>query len=316
MALDHYVSQVHLRNFYSTDFEMKRMYAIRKDNLRQFAPDAKSVCRIEENSTNPFLEDTRIVEEFLRTIEGKYNKSIKNIEYYRIDKESIYVISGFISYIMSCSPTGIRIFSKPIEEMVKTGTKILEEKGLLPQTPSEMGGLNFQDLTSERKIKLNINPKYTQSIGIQNILKRVSIFGNSSWEILRNKIHKNPFFTSDYPIGIEETDDPRVVNWIVPLSPILAIRIRPNINQARKKVDFDFPEFKIRDLELRRQEVIQLNRLLVRCADNMIFYSENLKWIKSFIQNNRSFRADCRTSKIPTENGEFLIFQQRISRTK
>jgi hypothetical protein len=51
MPLDHYVSQVHLRKFYSPVLG-DRMYAIRKSNLKAFTPNSQSVCRIEDGSTN------------------------------------------------------------------------------------------------------------------------------------------------------------------------------------------------------------------------------------------------------------------------
>jgi hypothetical protein len=54
MALDHYVSQVHLKNFYSPALN-GMMYAIRKSDLKRFQTRSKNVCRIEEGSTNAYL---------------------------------------------------------------------------------------------------------------------------------------------------------------------------------------------------------------------------------------------------------------------
>ncbi len=79
MALDHYVSQVHLKHWYSPSLG-KLMYAIRKSDLKSFTPKSESVCRIDEGSTNKYLEDERAVEAFLKTIEPKYNSSIEKIE--------------------------------------------------------------------------------------------------------------------------------------------------------------------------------------------------------------------------------------------
>jgi hypothetical protein len=54
MALDHYVSQVHLRSFYSPALG-ERLYAIRKSNGKAFTPNSESVCRIDDGSTNAYL---------------------------------------------------------------------------------------------------------------------------------------------------------------------------------------------------------------------------------------------------------------------
>lgn len=51
MALDHYVSQVHLRSFYSPALG-DLMHATRKSDLKQFCCNSKSVCRIEGGSSN------------------------------------------------------------------------------------------------------------------------------------------------------------------------------------------------------------------------------------------------------------------------
>lgn len=51
MALDHYVSQVHLKNFYAPELG-ERMYGTHKKNLKTFPCDALSQYRIEEGSTN------------------------------------------------------------------------------------------------------------------------------------------------------------------------------------------------------------------------------------------------------------------------
>jgi hypothetical protein len=77
MALDHYVSQVHLKNFYSPALD-GLMYAIRKSDLKRFTPKSQDVCRIEEGSTNAYLTEDRAVEEFLKDVEPRYNASLAN----------------------------------------------------------------------------------------------------------------------------------------------------------------------------------------------------------------------------------------------
>ncbi len=88
-----------------------------------------------------------------------------------------------------------------------------------------------------------IDPKYPQAIGISSILKCSNIFGNCEWEILQNDSKDSPFFTSDFPIAIEKTSNPCVLNRIVPLAPNLAIRIKPDISIDRDQIDLSFPKF-------------------------------------------------------------------------
>jgi hypothetical protein len=57
MALDHYISPVHLKQFISPALG-NRLNAIRKSDLARFTPRTKDVCRIEDGSTNAYLRRT------------------------------------------------------------------------------------------------------------------------------------------------------------------------------------------------------------------------------------------------------------------
>ena len=74
MPLDHYVSQVHLRKFYSP--VLGDQYATRKSDLKSFTPKSKDVCRINDGSTNAYLQNDRVIEEFLKVIDPKYNAAL------------------------------------------------------------------------------------------------------------------------------------------------------------------------------------------------------------------------------------------------
>jgi hypothetical protein len=79
VPLDHYVSQVHLKNFVSPVL-VHLLYAIRKNDLKAFTPTAQSICRIEDGSTNSYLREERAVEEFLSGIEPRYNMALAKLE--------------------------------------------------------------------------------------------------------------------------------------------------------------------------------------------------------------------------------------------
>jgi hypothetical protein len=181
VPLDHYIPQVHLKKFYSLELG-ELMYAIRKDDLKEFTPNSKSVCRIEDGSTNSYLSEDRIVEEFLKVIEPKYNESLTKLETESIDQECIYTIAGFVAFVGTCSPAGMRIHSEPIKNMVEISAAVLETKGVLPKPPPELGGANFTELLNNKTENVSVDPKYPQSIGIRQILPQTSILGNFLWQ--------------------------------------------------------------------------------------------------------------------------------------
>jgi hypothetical protein len=58
MPLDHFVSQVHLKNFYT---DRGRLVGVKKDNLKKFYAKSENVCRRVDRSTNGYLAEPRAV---------------------------------------------------------------------------------------------------------------------------------------------------------------------------------------------------------------------------------------------------------------
>lgn len=312
MALDHYVSQVHLKNFYSPLLG-EAFYAIRKDKLRIFHQSSSGVCRIEKNSTNAYLREDRIVEEFLKTIEPNYNSAICALQESNIPADCIYVLAGFVSYVLVCSPAGMRIQSQPLEALVEETAKIMDTIGSFSAPPPSLAGKSLTELLEKGEIKITNDPKYTQAIGITGVLSTTKVFGNSTWEILHNPHKDSPFFTSDFPVVIERAKDMRVLNRIVPLTPYLAIRICPNVELNREAIDFDFANFHFRRKKLSRSEVAAINQGIVRCAESIVFSSSNQPWVQKFVARNANFHIEPKTLRVPHGRRTLILSTQEIS---
>jgi hypothetical protein len=311
MALDHYVSQVHLRKFYSPKLQ-GLMFAIRKSDLKSFRCNSQSVCRIEDGSSNRYLQKYRVIEEFLRYVEPNYSDSLTKAYKNHFDQESILSIAGFVASVLACSPAGMRIFSDPLKASVETHAAILDRSGEIPPAPDMLGGKSLSELLKDGILDVNVDPKFPQALGIASIVGWVSVFGNSRWEILLNELSDSPFFTSDFPVGLERSQDPRVLNRIVPLAPDLAIRICPDIRLSGSRPDLSFKGFSSKLCTLRRQEVVDINRRLVRCAEDTIFYRDDLDWIAPFVTKNRYYRAEGTTQSIPHGRGFLNVSTQCI----
>ena len=113
--------------------------------------------------------------------------------------------------------------------------------------------------------------------------------------------------TPTKPDAIEKTQEPRVLNRIVPPTPDLAIRIMPDLKLDNGKADFTFANFRCRTRNLGRQEVIELNRLIVRCAEDSVFYRDNQSRVLPFIAKNRHYRVEPKTARIKVGTGTVLI---------
>jgi Protein of unknown function (DUF4238) len=251
MPFDHYVSQVHLKNFNSPALD-GLIYAIRKSDLKCFRTKSQDICRIEDGSTNPFLQESRTIEEFLKDVESRYNASLAKLRENKFDQECIFCITGFVAYVSTCSPAAMRIHSGPLKATLASTATILDAQGAIPKAPAALGGKSMTELLADGTGTFEVDPKYPQAIGVTSVMHHVSVFGNSPWEILRNGEADSPFFTSDYPAAIEVLDLNTPINRIVPLAPDLAIRIKPDIRLSGTKPDLTFAKFKALPRTLKR----------------------------------------------------------------
>lgn len=310
MPLDHYVSQVHLKNFYSPLLG-NRMFALRKADMKAFTPDAQSVCRIEEGSTNSYLLEQRAIEEFLKDIEPRYNEAVANVVEADLRPETVYVLAGFMAYVLSCSPAGMRVNSEPLKGVVEETGRMLDSKGEIAPPPPGLGASSLTELLDSGQVRVEVDPKYPQAMGITSILQRTNTFGNFGWEILVNETD-SPFFTSDFPIAIEPTNDLRIINRIAPLTPRLALRLHPDLSVNTNAADFSFKGFRRKIRRVSRGDVQRINTLLVRCAESMVFFSENHNWVERFVRRNSLFRIENRTRRVPYQTGSFLFSSLQV----
>ena len=309
MALDHYIPQVHLKKFCSPE-PGDSIRAIRKSDLKSFVASTKKVCGIHNGSTNAYLRDDRAIEEFLKTIEPDYNAAVERLRVGNVDSKSIYTIAGFVAFVSVCSPGGIRLQSGLGKSAVAETSQAAIERGLIPPLPPELKGTDVEELF--RAIRVEIDPKYPQAIGISTILEQVNGLRNFEWEILHNDTQDSPFFTSDFPIAIEEAERPRILNKVVPLLPDLAVRIRLGLPNDVPGTDFTFTNFRCRSRQIRHQEVVKLNRLIVRCAEELVFYRDDRPWVLPFINKNRRYRVETVTKRLKTPGGIQMSYRQGI----
>ncbi len=289
------------------------MYALRKSDLSAFPCRSEDVCRIEAGSTNLYLKEPRIIEDFLTEVEPYYNASVANLRADTIEHRTVFAIGGFIAYVQTCSPAGMRIFSEPLRSSLETTAEMADARGSIPLSPAQLGGKSLTALIAEGAIKCMVDPKYPQALGVTTIMGRLSKFGNSRWEILLNEHPTSPFFTSDYPLAMEPADDPRIVHWIVPLAPDIAVRIIPDLRLARSKDDYTFSKFSYNVRRLRHAEVRELNQRIVQCAEDIVFYRNDEKWVANFIAKNRHYRVETITRRFRIDRGILSLSTQVIA---
>lgn len=312
MALDHFIPQVHLNNFCSSELSGKRIYAFRKTDGKTFEPDSKSVCRLEEGNTNDYLTEPRAIEDFLTTIEPNYNRAVNTLRKKEVDRDAVYVISGFIAYVASCSPAAMRLSASPIRSSLENAARLLDAQGVFGQPPASLGASSITELLDNKKVVVKVDKKYPQAIGISQIMERQQRFGNFSWEILINDNGGSPFFTSDYPVALEATPSPTMTYKIVPLSPDIAVRIVPDLDYKASEGNFDFSNFRYAINNPNKKDVASINKLIIRCAESIVFSCHNQNWVGRFVMKNSQYRTETSTIFLPSGDRQLQISRQII----
>jgi hypothetical protein len=289
MPLDHYVSQVHLRNFYSPT--TGQLFGMKKSDLKMFPCRSEDVCRIEEGSTNAYLVRERAIEDFLLGIGPKYNAALAKLRRGLPDPECIFVLAGFAAYVSCCAPAAMRIGTPPLQKKLEIEARKLDAAGALGKAPPLLGSKSLTELLADGTVEFRIDPKYPQALGISGILERLWVWGNSAWEILRIEDPGLALCTSDFPVAVEPRPD-RSVNRIVPLAPDIALRIIPDNRLRGVQPDMSFRLTSCRSRVLSRADVVRVNRAVVRCAEELVFFQDKLDWIIGFVSKHRYFRIE------------------------
>lgn len=314
MALDHFVPQVHLRRFVSPSLG-NRLFAVRKKDGFRFTPRTQDVCRIDEGSTNSYLAEPRAMEEFLKGVEPKYNESVDALEGGSTAELHIQVVAGFIAYVASCSPTGMRLFIEPLRTAVEATAAMLESSGQLPPPPEILNAATLTDLLRDGRVKVLVDPKYPQAIGITQVVRLVEMLESFDWEILHSPSTGKVFLTSDFPAAVEEVGLGRPINRVVPLTPRLAVRLVPG-SDAQATHDSRVVLGARRHRVVGGHEVVEICRAVVRCAEETVFMCEDPPWAADFVEANRRYRLCADVRSFPTGTGSVQFASVKVTNSE
>jgi hypothetical protein len=86
----------------------------------------------------------------------------------------------------------------------------------------------------------------------------------------------------------------------------------PDIRQARAAEDFTFSGFRWRFGEPKQAAMTELNRIIVRPAEDLVFYAAENDWIERFITKNRNYRIQTVMTEVPIGGGFGTVAGQRV----
>jgi hypothetical protein len=99
---------------------------------------------------------------------------------------------------------------------------------------------------------------------------------------------------------------------VVPLAPDLAVRVTPNPKIDRRKPDLTFSALTCVRRGQKRQSVIDVNRKIVRCAEDLVFYRDDCDWVVRFIEKNRNYRIEADVEMVSVGGRQIRHLAQKV----
>lgn len=303
MTLDHYVSQVHLKQFLRQSGP-KLLHAVRKSDLSFFTPRSKDVCRVEDGSTNEFLTENRVVEEFLKGIEPAYEPCLTRIANGEFDWNSRQVFSGFLAYIQTYTPTALRMFDPMTRAVLERTNKLLEESGELepldaPELP-DWNGKSMSQLMAEGKVELKIDLKMPQAMATTQLLNIRDSLASNDVTILRPK-GRGRFLTSDFPSVILDHYQNKFAQRFIPISPKFGLVFHTHTSiEERDHAHYRF-------VDIGAKKVQRINDEIIRAAESLVFSSHKYPWLLDRVRKFKKFRVE----NVVETVGPMIVSQQR-----
>ncbi|MDC0658283.1 DUF4238 domain-containing protein [Leisingera sp. SS27] len=286
MALDHYVSQVHLREF--ADPKTKKLFAVSKLDLRDFTPKPKSVCAIRDGNTNEFLKEPRLIEKLLEAIEPNYPYALNELRNRRCNNIVRETIAGFITAVSISSPTFDRLCFDGTHNHLADFAKHLDTKSILPKFPENSdkrySGKSITELLDQNLVEFNIDMNMPKAMATTRMINVVKAFLNAPWDILENHTERN-FLTSDYPMVHVPTLSRRWSKKFVPLAPDIGIVVySPRVSIWDGPVEVAHVEVSS------SSKISELNRFAVFAAEDLVFADRPSPFLRKFVAKHRQMQ--------------------------
>lgn len=311
---DHYVAQTYLESFVDFDgFIVPYYKGMRIVIGNRKSP--KAVCFEVDGDTNQYFNNPRILEEYLPLFENPWKQNVETLRDHYIDGMVKYEISGYVSFLRTCTPTAKRLGQERIQAAIQPKVQSVAEQQFKLHPPRDEETRQIIKMLVEQKhITTEIDRAFPRAISISLLLNLTSCFLNGRWLIMINK-SECPFITSDNPAVIYyHKNSDRIGQVYVPLAPDIAILISPDsadesidensINSSICKNDcFAVPKV---------EYVEKFNELIIKSAEKRVLHSSIDAWLEQKVYNYSNWHVEIKVDEIQTESGVCSIETQEL----
>jgi hypothetical protein len=313
VSKDHYIAQTYLKRFANTEGCLYP-YRKRQKKIVGKAKLPKSICYEVDGDENPYFQNPRIIDEYLPHFENYWYDKINELEIGPIDLHTKYIISGYIAFLRTCTPTAKRLgqnalstFLQPLVDSVAQKTLDDSYNKLKPKTIKLL-----QKTIRCSEIIADVDRQFAHAKGIQAINTTLHTYYYSTWITLINDGDQE-FITSDNPVIIAE-ESPTDPVFFVPVKPRLGLLIIPKIRADRLSKEFckKYDNDKLDERAIvKPNKVKTLNKLMVQSAESTVLYHSEADWLGNLVAKYSKWCVEIVKSEMLVEDVKILISSQR-----
>lgn len=308
---DHYVSQTYLRSFINEDGYLTPYYKHGEIVIGK-PKSPKSVCKEEDGDLNSYFKDPRILDDYLKLFENDWTKHVSALGNLESDFDTKYGIAGYISFLRACTPTAKRLGQGILAETIQpVADKIISESVNDPDAPPEIKEL-YEKRGIDNFYKLEVDREYAHARAISGLVGAAHRLFCSDWLVLKNETGM-PFVTSDNPAVLYHRPEfSNTASTFIPLAPNLAVLITPDPSKDAPTLEEmeKFTHENDRFADIKEEYVPKFNELVVKSAERLVLSSGAFDWLEEMVRENKSWRVQTVTNKIPLENGVLILHRQ------
>lgn len=288
MALDHFVSRVHLKQF-GSPLPSCRLNAVKKSDLKQFQPWPKDVCRVEKWSSNPCFEPEGFIENVAKIAEPGYDHALETISRRSFDEHANIVFSAFAAFLYLASPTTMRSLSHLVPDFSRR--LLLSRLGTVEGRGKNSSAKLNQDADQILQIESsNLRIRNQERVGQAILLSKthqfLGLFLQADKEFLISNGTRE-FVSSDVPFVSLPCVDRRVKCFFMPLSPSIGVKFfLPETGGSEER------DYRICIAAADRREVGEINVELVKSAEEFVFFRKRDDGLLRLIKRYRSYRIE------------------------
>lgn len=298
MSNDHFVAQTYLKHF--GDPNAKGMlHAYRKTDGKEFPCWPKDVCAEWEGDLNDWFPDNPgMLGDFRKIFEPYWNPAVQTIlEGSSIDPSEKFALSGYMANLMVCTPAwrriGQRLYRQSALVTLKAKNEMLERRGELDPLLKE--GLESID---SGLLEITVEPDFIRAKVTQSLMNFACMIYNLDWLVVKNETD-HLFITSDNPVAMDFAGPGTPMRRLLPITPRLCLSVRMDGEQMKRLTPDDMqrviassPKGRIYHAQARPQGVRETNKLVVQCADELVFSSAEDSRIRELTRKYAKFWVD------------------------